>query len=156
VLSTSPRDSLPREALSRRHRHQAERISSRIVVPESSLPPQPLSRNLPPDDLHSPFFLNPLTPSRATGSRYGTESAVPHSDEPIFRPVAIALYTTGARLRGEAEGEKKITGVEAGGSGVSESGLDKNPANRYACPNERAGAPELVARRTATVCDKIA
>lgn len=40
---------------------------------------------------------------------------MPHSDEPIFRPVAIALYTTGARLRGEAEGEKKITGLVGGG-----------------------------------------
>jgi len=57
VLSTSPRDSLPREALSRRHRHQAERISSRIVVPESSLPPQPLSRTTsPPDTI---FILRP-------------------------------------------------------------------------------------------------
>lgn len=64
VLSTSPRDSLPREALSRRHRHQAERISSRIAVPESSLPPQPLSRNLPPDDLHPPFSFTfpPISP----------------------------------------------------------------------------------------------
>lgn len=69
VLSTSPRDSLPREALLRRHRHQAERISSRIVVPESSLPPQPLSRNLSPNDLHSPSSFN--SPPCLSGSRYG-------------------------------------------------------------------------------------
>lgn len=86
---------------------------------------------------------------------------MPHSDEPIFRPVAIALYTTGARLRGEAEGEKKITGLVGAGEredreGGSESGLDKSPVDRYACPNERAGALEPVTRRTATVYDKIA
>lgn len=73
---------------------------------------------------------------------------MPHSDEPIFRPVAIALYTTGARLRGEAEGEKKITGLlglggKMGGKGIARAGLDKSPADRYACPNERAGTPEL-------------
>lgn len=54
---------------------------------------------------------------------------MPHSDEPIFRPVAIALYTTGARLRGEAEGEKKIRGLvgEAGGSWVAKAGSIRAP-----------------------------
>lgn len=88
------------------YHHQAERISSRIVVPEFSLSRKPFSRTTSLLTIsHSP------TPLRLP------ESAVPHSDEPIFRPVAIALYTTvcGYEERRRARKRLLVGGGERGG-----------------------------------------
>lgn len=70
---------------------------------------------------------------------------MPHSDEPIFRPVAIALYTTGARLRGEAEGEKKITEWSGG------EGEERMEGGNARAGSIRALSTDTLARMSAPV-----
>lgn len=50
-------------------------------------------------------------------ARYGAESAVPHSDEPIFRPVAIALYTTVRGYEERQRARKRLRGLAGSGMG---------------------------------------
>lgn len=84
----------------------------RSVSPAASSSPSPrylrnLSRSLqPPSFRRSPFSI----PPRATESRYDAESAVPHSDEPIFRAVAIALYTTVRGYEERQRARKRLRG----------------------------------------------
>jgi hypothetical protein len=98
---------------------------------------------------------SPSTPV-SPALRYGVGSAVPHSDEPIFRPVAIALYRTvrgyeerqraRKRLRACSVGrERKREGAEtaaAAGARVV-SGLDKSSVDRYALPERARWPPPL-------------
>jgi len=160
VLSTSPRDSLPREALSRRHRHQAERISSRIVVPESSLPPQPLSRTTSPPTTRSSFFVLPSNSlryhwfalrRRVRRAAFRWAYFPARCDRPLHNRCAVTRRGRGREKDyGVGWGDGRIVG--------NVSGLDKSPrpADRYACPNERVGAlSSWLLQEPATVCDKI-
>lgn len=103
-------------------------VSPSRIVPESSLPssqPPPLlfptPSSSPADDLHSPSPFNSLLPflprTTTTRARYDAESAVPHSDEPIFRPVAIALYTTVRGYEERQRARKRLRGLAGSGSG---------------------------------------
>ncbi|KYM99261.1 hypothetical protein ALC62_09988, partial [Cyphomyrmex costatus] len=159
VLSTSPRDSLPREALSRRHRHQAERISSRIVVvPESSLPPQPLSCK--PPSRRSSFSVPPSTPPiplvRATAPSPPCRIQMSLFSGPLRSPFTqpVRGYEERQRARKRLRG---CLGEGAGESWVVKAGSIRAPPTDTLAPNKRVGAlSSWLLEEPATVCDKIA
>lgn len=109
------------------------------------------------DDLHSPSSFNsPVPPIRATAPSPPCRIQMSLFSGPLRSPFTQAVrgyeerQRARKRLRGWSGEDGRI------GRGSARAGLDKSPVDRYACPNERAGALEPVTRRTATVYDKIA
>lgn len=162
VLSTSSRDSLPRDALPRRHCHQAGRISSRIV-PEPSLPPQPLSR---PPSRRSPFSVpsQPSTPPschRCRLARATAPSPPCRIQMSLFSGPLRSPFTQPCAVTRRGRGREKDYVDVGEGEKTGEAGSIRVPstdtlARMSAPPPPRRCFRSCPARRTTTVHDKIA
>lgn len=167
MLSTSSRDSLPCDALPRRHRHQAGRISSRIV-PEPSLSPQPLSRPPSLDDLHSPF---PAKPSLRRSRRRAIVAAWPALRRPsppcriqmsLFSGPLRSPFTQPCAVTRRGRGREKDygdVGEDERRRGQRAGSIRAPPTDtlaRMSAPPSCFRAAAVCSKNRATVRDKIA